>query len=230
MRSPPSTARHHARGTAGSYVDRATNPQFASRPTSAIPLMLHPAPTSIAISLPSWVAHTVPWDHCFTTDVEKMSLAIALARQNVTVGTGGPFGAAIFAVDTGRLVSVGVNSVVRLNNATLHAEMVAYMLAQHRVGSFTLDAEGMPPHELVTSCEPCAMCLGATLWSGVRRVVIGARREDALAIGFDEGPVFEESHAYLRARGVEIAPDVLREEAREVLELYHARQGDIYNG
>ena len=192
--------------------------------------MLHSAPTSVSISLPSWVADSVPWERSFTTDEDKMSLAIALARENVAFRTGGPFGAAIFAVDTGRLVAVGVNSVVRLNNATLHAEMVAYMLAQHRVGSFTLDAEGMPPHELVTSCEPCAMCLGATLWSGVRRVVIGARREDALAIGFDEGPVFDASHDYLRARGVEIATDVLRDEAREVLELYRAQAGSIYNG
>ena len=192
--------------------------------------MLHSAPTSVSISLPSWVADSVPWERRFTTDEDKMSLAIALARENVAFRTGGPFGAAIFAVDTGRLVAVGVNSVVRLNNATLHAEMVAYMLAQHRVGSFTLDAEGMPPHELVTSCEPCAMCLGATLWSGVRRVVIGARRQDALAIGFDEGPVFDASHDYLRERGVEIATDVLRDEAREVLELYRAQAGSIYNG
>jgi tRNA(Arg) A34 adenosine deaminase TadA len=66
--------------------------------------------------------------------------------------------------------------------------MVAFMVAQQRIGSFTLAGPGMPAHELVTSCEPCAMCLGATLWSGVRRVVYGAAREDASRLAFEEGP------------------------------------------
>jgi tRNA(Arg) A34 adenosine deaminase TadA len=83
----------------------------------------------------------------------------------------------------------------------------------------------MPAHEMVTSCEPCAMCMGATLWSGVRRVVWGAVREDAMALDFDEGPVFPETYEYLEARGIELARGVLREEARAVLDLYQARGG-----
>jgi tRNA(Arg) A34 adenosine deaminase TadA len=74
------------------------------------------------------------------------------------------------------------------------------------------------------------MCLGATLWSGVTRVVCGAHRDDARRLSFDEGPVFPESHAYLRERGIEIVDGVLREEANAVLELYCTRQGTIYNG
>jgi tRNA(Arg) A34 adenosine deaminase TadA len=65
-------------------------------------------------------------------------------------------------MESGRLVSVGMNSVVRYNNCTLHGEMVAFMMAQQRVRSFTLKSTSLPPHELYTSCEPCAMCLGAT--------------------------------------------------------------------
>jgi len=157
-------------------------------------------------------------------------VAICVGRENVEHGTGGPFGAAVFEAQSGRLVSVGMNSVVRLNNATLHGEMVAFMMAQQRVGSFTLNAPGLPAHELVTSCEPCAMCLGATLWSGVQRVVYGASREDASRLEFEEGPVFPESYRYLEERGLRIARDVLREEARTVLELYRAGGGKIYNG
>ena len=162
--------------------------------------------------------------------VAARRLAIRLARENVERGTGGPFGAAIFEHETGRLVSVGVNAVVRLDNCTLHAEMVAYQLAQKRIGSFTLGADGQPAHELFTSCEPCAMCLGATLWSGVGRMVIGAAREDAIALGFDEGPVFAESYEYLRARGVTIERGLLRAEARAVLERYRELGGPVYNG
>ena len=182
------------------------------------------------VDLPPWIDEVVDWGRTYTTDVDRMRVAIALSRENVKRRTGGPFGAAIFARDSGALVSVGVNSVVRLSNCTLHAEMVAFMLAQQRVGSFTLAAPGLPAHELVTSCEPCAMCLGATLWSGVHRVVYGAAREDASRLDFEEGPVFPESYAYLEARGLEISRNVLRDEAREVLEMYRRQGGVIYNG
>lgn len=179
---------------------------------------------------PGWVPELVDWKRAYASDHDRMRLAIDLARTNVERGTGGPFGAAIFEAGTGRLVSIGVNSVVRLNNCTLHAEMVAFMMAQQRVGSFTLNAPSLPAHELVTSCEPCAMCLGATLWSGVRRVVYGAAREDASKLRFEEGPVFPESYRYLEERGLIIVRNVLREEARAVLERYRIRGGMIYNG
>jgi tRNA(Arg) A34 adenosine deaminase TadA len=74
------------------------------------------------------------------------------------------------------------------------------------------------------------MCLGAVLWSGVTRLVCGAGREDAERIAFDEGPVFAESYAYLRARGIEIVTGLLRDEARGVLDDYQARGGAVYNG
>ena len=154
-----------------------------------------------------------------------------LGREAVmVVRSGGPFGAAIFESVSGRVVAVGMNCVVRLNNCTLHGEMMAFMMAQKRVGSFTLNAPNLPSHELHTSCEPCAMCLGASLWSGVRRVVYGAAREDASMLNFEEGPVFPESYRYLEDRNIEIVRDVLREEARAVLEAYRAKSGQIYNG
>jgi tRNA(Arg) A34 adenosine deaminase TadA len=185
---------------------------------------------SIAITLPDWVDREVQLERSYAGDEERMALAVELSRLNVLHRTGGPFGAVIFERESGRVVAVGVNSVVRLNNCTLHGEMVAFMLAQARRGSFSLRVPEGPEHELVTSCEPCAMCLGATLWSGVTRVVCGANREDARRLSFDEGPVFPESHAYLEARGIEIVHGVLRDQANAVLELYRAQKGLIYNG
>lgn len=184
----------------------------------------------IHIAYPDWVDGLVDWQRPYAGDEEKMRLAIALSRENVLRRSGGPFGAAVFEIDGGRLVAVGMNSVVRLQSSALHGEMVAFMMAQARLASFTLAGPGMPAHELVTSCEPCAMCLGATLWSGVRRLVWGAHREDARRLSFDEGPVFPESHAYLEARGIEIVRGVLHAEANEVLELYRRGRGVIYNG
>ena len=191
-------------------------------------MMRDPGP--IEITLPPWVAEVVDWKRRYPTDEERMGLAIELSRENVLRETGGPFGAAVFVEQTGELVGVGMNSVQRLSNATLHAEMVAFMVAQHRLGTFTLGASGLPDHTLATSCDPCAMCLGAVLWSGVRRVLCGASRDDATRLGFDEGPVFPESYRYLDNRGISIIHGVQHLEARAVLELYRERSGTIYNG
>jgi tRNA(Arg) A34 adenosine deaminase TadA len=185
---------------------------------------------NITISLPDWVASAVDLDAVYGSDEERMGLAVELSRQNVLRGTGGPFGAVVFERASGSVVGVGVNSVVRLNNCTLHGEVMALMHAQARLGSFSLRSAAGPEHELVTSCEPCAMCLGAALWSGATRLVCGAHRDDARRLSFEEGPVFPESYAYLEARGVEIVHGVLRDEANAVLELYRARKGTIYNG
>ncbi len=184
----------------------------------------------VSVGYPEWVGRVVDWDRRYATDEERMRVAIAVARQNVLASTGGPFGAAIFERDSGALISIGMNCVVRLKNSVLHAETVAFMAAQARVQSYTLAALGMPPHDLFTSCEPCAMCLGATLWSGVKRVVYGAARSDVEALKFDEGPVFAESYRYLEQRGIQFVRGVLREEARAVLDLYRDRGGPVYNG
>jgi tRNA(Arg) A34 adenosine deaminase TadA len=186
--------------------------------------------TVVYVDYPDWVAEVVDRTAVYPDDDARMRLAIAVARANVEHGTGGPFGAAIYERDSGRLVAVGMNSVVRLNNSTLNGEMVAFMMAQREVGTFSLSAPGLPVHELFTSCEPCAMCLGATLWSGVKRVVYGAGREDASKLQFEEGPVFPASYQYLEDRGITIVRDLLRDEAKAVLELYRAKNGKIYNG
>jgi tRNA(Arg) A34 adenosine deaminase TadA len=187
------------------------------------------ARAQVLITCPEWIHETVTFGTRYITDDDRMRLAIALARQNVLRGTGGPFGAAIFERSTGELLSVGVNSVVRLNNSTLHAEMLAITMAQHRIGSYTLAGSGSASYELFSSCDPCAMCLGAILWSGLRRLVTGADRDDATALGFEEGPVFPQSYVYLQERGVTITRSVLRGEAAGVLELYRRQSGQIYN-
>jgi len=184
----------------------------------------------VMVEYPDWVDSVVDWNRTYTGDEERMRLAIAVSRANVEKGTGGPFGAAIFERESGRVVAVGMNSVVRYNNCVLHGEIMAFMMANQRVGSFTLSGAGLSAHELHTSCEPCAMCLGATLWSGVQRLVCGAARDDASMLNFEEGPVFPASYQYLEERGVEVARNVLRAEAREVLEMYRRNSGKIYNG
>lgn len=184
----------------------------------------------VRVALPAWVNAVVAAHGPCTSDERRMDLTLALARENVDRDLGGPFGAAVFERGGERPVAVGVNSVMRLANSLLHAEVVALMLAHRRIGRHTLRDPELPEHDLFTSCEPCAMCLGASLWSGVRRVVAAATREDALAAGFDEGPVFDASYRYLERRGIALVHGFRREEGRAVLELYRRRGGPIYNG
>jgi tRNA(Arg) A34 adenosine deaminase TadA len=193
----------------------------------AMPACLsHP---EIRIALPAWIDEVIDLDARYASDEERMGVALACARENVLRRTGGPFGAAIFEAETGRLVAVGVNLVVPLNNSSLHGEIVAFMMAQAVRGSYTLQRPDQPAQELFTSCEPCAMCLGAAQWSGVSRVVWSASRDDASDIDFDEGPVFDASYEYLRIRGIEFRGGVRQQEGRDVLDLYRRTGGVIYN-
>ena len=184
--------------------------------------MLHYSPMAarLTIDLPAWVEAATADGQTFRDDHNKMALVIRLAEENATRGEGGPFGAAVFELGSSRVVAAGVNRVVQASHIVLHAELLALMFAQQRVGSFTLRTPGGPGYELVTICEPCAMCLGATLWSGVSRLVIGAERADAMAVGFEEGPVFAESYAYIAERGVETVRGVRRDEAAHLLHAY----------
>jgi tRNA(Arg) A34 adenosine deaminase TadA len=157
-----------------------------------------------------------------------MQLAVSLSRENVRRG-GGPFGAAVFELDTHKLIAPGANLVVPTNCSVAHAEMVAIMVAQQVVGSFDLGRAGLPALELVTSTEPCIQCFGGLLWSGIKQVVCGARAADAEAIGFDEGPKPADWVRECEDRKICVIQDVLRDEASAVLRSYKDGGGPIYN-
>jgi len=185
---------------------------------------------ALDIQVPAWLGRFLAVQPAvLSTDESRMQLTIALARENVAQDTGGPFGAAVFDMHTGRLVAAGVNLVVSAGLSLAHAEMVALALAQRAQGSYDLGA-GEAAMELVSSTEPCAMCLGAVPWSGVRRLVCGARAEDAARIGMDEGAKPGDWSGELRRRGIAVRRDVLREDAAAVLAEYARHGGIIYNG
>ena len=195
--------------------------------------------TTISISLPDWAIEYEKslQGQIFNTEEEMMAVAILLSKRNIEENTGGPFGAAIFEYDpsTGQstLFSIGMNRVVPLGNSTLHGEMVAIQYGQKKIKNFSFSSascrEVGKEYHLYTSCEPCAMCLGGTLWSGVSKLVCGATKADAEAIGFDEGPVFPQSYAALEAAGCKVVRNVLPDEGAAVLRRY-GEIGVIYNG
>ena len=108
---------------------------------------------------------------------------IAAAARNVAAG-GGPFGALV--VRAGEVVAVGVNEVTRSLDPTAHAEVVAIRAACRALGDFRLTG-----CVLVSSCEPCPLCLSAALWARLDRVVYAADRHDAAASGFDDRAFYD---------------------------------------
>lgn len=188
----------------------------------------HAPVSQVTVSLPDWINTFVDWETPLSNDQDKMKLAIALAAENVARQTGGPFASIIVHQKTGAILSVGVNQVVPQTNSNLHGEVMAIMMGEQRLKQFSLSLAD--EYELFTSCEPCAMCMGAILWSGVKRLVCSATGDDARAIGFDEGPVFEASYEYLEQAGITVERNVLQTEGNTVLQNYVSNGGLLYNG
>lgn len=117
------------------------------------------------------------------SDLAWIARAIELAVENVAEG-GGPFGAVI--VRDGELLATGQNRVTRDLDPTAHAEVCAIRAACAAVGEFSLAGA-----TLYTSCEPCPLCLSASLWARLDRIVYAADRRDAAHGGFDDLEFYE---------------------------------------
>eukprot|EP00536_Pseudo-nitzschia_multiseries_P013008 jgi/Psemu1/320385/estExt_fgenesh1_pm.C_5290009 len=194
--------------------------------------------TCVQVTLPEWTSdfYNERKDKIYKSESEMMTVAMELSKINVEKQTGGPFGTVIYEHDPkteeSKLFSIGVNRVVPCSNSTLHGEMTAIMFGQQKARNFSFAAAGKgagKEYHLYTSCAPCCQCLGATMWSGVSKLVCGATKDDAEAIGFEEGPVFDpQSYDALEQSGCKVVREVLRDECKEVLESY-GKSGKIYN-
>jgi len=174
------------------------------------------------VSLPAWIDDEladVP--AAVATREDRMRLVHRLADRNWREGNGGPFAALVAERDSGRIVSVGVNVVLSSGVSSAHAEVVALGLAQRATGSWDLGGDGLPSHELVVNWRPCVQCYGATMWSGVRGLVVAGQGPELEEITtFDEGPVGSDWAEQFETRGIEVVRDVLRDEALAVFRDY----------
>lgn len=113
-----------------------------------------------------------------------MNEAIKLAEMNIITMNGGPFGAVV--VKDGKIVGRSGNKVLQNNDPTAHAEVQAMRDAGHNLGTFDLS-----DCVLYTSCEPCPMCLLASLWGNVKEIYYAATRVDAENAGFRDNHFYE---------------------------------------
>src|SRR5260221_269887 len=121
--------------------------------------------------------------------------AIALSKQGMESGQGGPFGCVI--VKNNEIIGEGNNKVTSSNDPTAHAEVVAIRQACKKLRTYQLK-----DCDIYTSCEPCPMCLGAIYWARPRRVIYANTRQEAAAIEFDDDFIYGEISAAIGDRKI----------------------------
>ena len=142
-------------------------------------------------------------------DHEKfMSEAIRLASKNMENGHGGPFGCVV--VKKGKIIASAFNEVLKTNDTTAHAEIVAIRKACLKLKTYQLDG-----CEIYTSCEPCPMCLGAIYWSRPSKVYYAASRIDAALAGFDDNHIYDEFNLPLPDRLIPFE-QIMQQQVKEV--------------
>ena len=136
-----------------------------------------------------------------------MKLAVKEAFNGMRTGDGGPFGAVIIKDD--EVIAVGHNEVIKTNDPTAHAEIVAIRKATAKLGRFDLS-----DCEIYSSCEPCPMCFAAIHWAKMKKLYYGATRLDAADIDFDDQYIYDVINKKATREQVTIEP-IDREECLE---------------
>lgn len=104
-----------------------------------------------------------------------MQAALAEARNAAEAGEV-PIGAVV--VHDGAIIARGQNRVLRDNDPTAHAEIVAMRAAAAALGNYRLGG-----CTLYVTLEPCAMCAGAMIHARLDRLVYAAADPKAGACG-----------------------------------------------
>lgn len=135
-------------------------------------------------------------------------MAIEEARHGMEHDHGGPFGAII--VKNGQVLSRTHNEVLRSNDPTAHAEILAI-----RQASAVLERFDLSDCEIYTSSQPCPMCLAAIYWARIKTVYYGSNKDDVALVGFDDNLFYE----YIRGESQDNELKLINIERDEALNL-----------
>lgn len=149
------------------------------------------------------------------TEAQAMKKAIRIARQGIESGQS-PFGSVILR--DGEVISACHNTVWQDGDPTAHAEVNAIRKAAAKLG--TIDLTGCV---ILSTCEPCPMCLSAIHWARIDRVVFGATIDDASAAGFNELRMPAERLARMGGITLKVVQGSLRAECRQLFEEWKER-------
>lgn len=151
---------------------------------------------------------------------EYMKIAKEIAENGMNHDEGGPFGA-IITDKEGNIIAKGNNQVLKNNDPTAHAEVVAIRNACSKLNTYDLSE-----YILYTSCEPCPMCLSAIIWSNIKEVYYACTKNDAAGIGFRDDMIYE----YLKGNNTDLInlKQIDRDECIELFEKYKKQGKTIY--
>lgn len=136
----------------------------------------------------------------------------------------GPFLAAIYD-DNGNLIAESANSVLSDKCSHNHAEINTIRMAEEKLGTYDLSKYNL---SLYITAEPCMMCIGAIMWSGIRAVYYGVPSITVEKItGFDEGFKPNWLHEFA-TRNISVYGNINTESGERVLRDYIARGGTVY--
>ncbi|MFO1443705.1 nucleoside deaminase [Bacillus sp. Bva_UNVM-123] len=113
-----------------------------------------------------------------------MKKAVQLAVENVEQG-GQPFGAVL--VRNNEIIAEGVNELHIKYDVSGHAELLAIRRAQEK-----LQTNDLNDCIMYASGEPCAMCLTAMYFAGIKTVYYSASVDDAEAVGLGKSKMIYE--------------------------------------
>lgn len=117
-------------------------------------------------------------------NASKIITGLQKDMSQYTSNGSGPFVAAIYD-NNGNLVVKVANSVVNEHCSNNHAEMNAIKAAQEKLKTYDLAPYNL---SLYVTAEPCMMCIGGIMWSGIKNVYYGVPSKSVEKItGFDEG-------------------------------------------
>jgi len=156
------------------------------------------------------------------TNDEAMEVAVKEALSGIRKTHGGPFGAVIMKGD--EIVAKGHNTVMKGNDPTAHAEVGAIRAACRMLATPLLDG-----CVLVTTSEPCPVCLGAAYWARVDGIVYCAPRDLAADAGFTDAFIYEDLALPADARRIPVRVDEARiEEVRALFRMWQNDNGFVY--
>lgn len=142
-------------------------------------------------------------------DEKFIDIAIELSKKAIY-----PYGAII--VKNGEIIGRSDSDVPVSKTAYSHAELRAIEDAMDHLGGH-LCAEGGKDCVIYSSCEPCAMCMGAILYTGIEKLVYGATLEDSKECVNDILVKAQIVADNCKNRNIKIISELHRDKAIEVL-------------
>lgn len=143
------------------------------------------------------------------SDFFWMEQALHLAKEAQKIGEV-PVGAVLVSEDN-QLYSKGYNQVIKANDPSAHAEIVAIRQAAKNIHNYRLLNT-----TLYVTLEPCAMCAGCIVEARIKRVVFATRDLRAGACG----SVLNLLKGFPLNHYVEVDEGILQQESAQLLQRF----------